>query len=1097
MASYLNGKWSNLNLATNQRRTGNNPYLKGEFTSQFPDKSASDWEQFWPVSSGAGNFITNGGSFANWVTTTNDPNNNDWPRWTLKTDTSEWADQFPDDRTTSRTIYVAYDNSTDTYTGGIGYTKEEAKQGGGNKVIRLEVNNETSGLRGLLKDQKDPSGNPISGHKNVVDALRERRDELRENNRLNEQAEGQRQAAMDSWNQTNVYQPANTYSQQHNSTGQQWRSDSATAYNESLDADDGPRQAAADNANAQGEVAYNYANGLNNWSKSASDWAKGSQTGLYTENRSHIFANNGLRGSLTSFANSINQQAANAGLGVLIDANTISETLNGMKNSYGAYYANERIDSWNGQTDGGTYDLIGQFDNQYYLNQYGDSRGINEKWARAVQYGDPNSPLDPNNDLDVTARFGSIQNLAWYDYSNGGKTDGARGSEASETTQADNYNESWDSKTDAEKATIRDQIFGLTGEGETIEWGTNILDPTSDATVSFLEGKVGELFAAEDLEQQDKFGGLAQDVLKKSVDELRKQQENERQMDIFRGLPGFSEIYDSNKTLVNSLLGDSGIGGYLGMMGVNTRDVASNLEDQIEGITGISNNNAQFNWNRWMEGELKPYYENLDRIEGMREDEAGNKVTYDLTAEEGRQFITKFIDEYITPRFNMSKSMSEFVSYLDTLDEDEQNIFQTQTAMNKLQQTAELSAKQKFNELVNSSDTSVFDADYYFDPTSVLEGATAEELENNYMNVADTLKKYERQRDTVNRDWATAKSNPSSKAGLSGTAAAYSWEQWAYFYGVDINDKNQFAKLHFQVTGAINQFDPAKDIVGFDTVNNYFKDVLLPLVEQEKISLDDAAFMEFVTPEEFATAMLDGIDPLENEEEWKKVLEQFGIENMDASLEEVKEYIKEAFETGEAQAIREGIKYLNERKEEINQETLGVDYIERDPKEILGEEGDIEVGSQAWRDLMISYNLSGDLTYAQATNALLDREEIDAETTNPLYEIFSSNGYAGTQDDFIRDFFPDASREELADLNFVGQALQGGMSLTDISSDPFTAMSQFEGFLGGSDRDLYGVDSDRDFESESNYFDLFPDEEDYASNTGRGIIDSWTGGLFG
>ena len=296
-------------------------------------------------------------------------------------------------------------------------------------------------------------------------------------------------------------------------------------------------------------------------------------------------------------------------------------------------------------------------------------------------------------------------------------------------------------------------------------------------------------------------------------------------MDVFRGLPGFSEIYDSNKTLVNSLLGDSGIGGYLGMLGVNTRDVAKGLEDQLEGVTGISNNNAQFNWDKWMNEELKPYYENLDEVEGMREDEDGNKITYDLTEEEGREFVTKFIDEYITPRFNMSKSMSEFVSYLDTLNDDEQNIFQTQTAMNKLKQSAELSAKQKFNELVNTSDTSVFNTEYYFDPTTVLEGATAEQLEDNYMNVGDTLAKYQRQKETVNRDWATAKSNPSSKAGLTGSAAAYNWEQWAYFYGVDINDKNQFAKLHFQVTGANDGLDPAKDIVGFDTVNNYFNDI--------------------------------------------------------------------------------------------------------------------------------------------------------------------------------------------------------------------------------------------------------------------------------
>ena len=34
MATYANGKWSNLNLATNQRRTGNNPYTKAEYVNR-------------------------------------------------------------------------------------------------------------------------------------------------------------------------------------------------------------------------------------------------------------------------------------------------------------------------------------------------------------------------------------------------------------------------------------------------------------------------------------------------------------------------------------------------------------------------------------------------------------------------------------------------------------------------------------------------------------------------------------------------------------------------------------------------------------------------------------------------------------------------------------------------------------------------------------------------------------------------------------------------------------------------------------------------------------------------------------------------------
>ena len=48
-----------------------------------------------------------------------------------------------------------------------------------------------------------------------------------------------------------------------------------------------------------------------------------------------------------------------------------------------------------------------------------------------------------------------------------------------------------------------------------------------------LEGKVAGIFSEKDLEQQDKFKGLAQDVLKTTIDELRKQQQQEREMDVF------------------------------------------------------------------------------------------------------------------------------------------------------------------------------------------------------------------------------------------------------------------------------------------------------------------------------------------------------------------------------------------------------------------------------------------------------------------------------------------------------------------------------------------------------------------------------------
>ena len=1090
MATYQNGSWKGFGLATDQRRTGNNPYGKNDFVSDFPNKSANDWLQFFPATAGGFNFITNDpeGRYESWTKNVLRPDGGTWPQWTLETDPSKWSSQYPANKTTTKTYYVGFNKKTKEWTG---YVKGKPPQedGIGYKTITVEPGQK--GLDEWLQGQTHKGEQITKGGKSgAKDALRAKRTELEDNQKANQNDLNSRVAAMNSWNYNNVWVPASDYAVAHTEAGAKWRDQEAKAWNESLDADDGPRQQAADSANEAGDKMYTRNNELNKWSDSAIGWAKGTTTGLYTNNRDQIFSPAGQAAGL----NNLVQQG-------IITQDERNSYLNGLKTAYGSYYVDDRIGGpeaiWDGTRDGGTYDLIGQFDKDFYLKEYGDSRGIKNAWYNATKYGDANNIYDPNHDLDVTARYGSLDNYAWYDYSNGGQADGARGSKSKKTKASNKYSESFDDLTDAEQQAIRDGIFGLTGANETIDWAENILDPLADETASFLEGKVAGIFSDKDLEQQDKFKGLAQDVLKTTIDELRKQQQQEREMDVFRGLPGFNEIYGSNKQLVNSLLGDSGIGGYLGMMGVDTRDMAKDLEKGFEDITGIKTSNAEYNWQKWMDETLQPYYEGLEEIEGERLDEDGNKITYDLTSEEGKQFITKFISDYITPRFNMSKSMSEFVSYLDTLDEDEQNIFQTQTAMNKLKQTAEISAKAQFNALKESGDKSKFDYEYYFDPTTTLEGVSEEDLEKNYMNVAETKKKYEAQKAAVNKDWAAAKADGKSKEGIPAHSSNYNWEQWAYFYGVDINNKKQFAKLHYQVAGQ-GKYDPAKDIVSYSTVNEYFNDVLLPMVAEEKISLDDAAFMQFVTPEEFASALLEGIDPTENEEEWKKVLEQFGIDDLDASLDEVKQYIKEAFETGEAQAIREGIKYLNEKKEDINQENLGVDYIERNPKEILGEKGAIEVGSQAWKDLMISYNFDPNLNYEEATNALLDKEDIDADTTNPLYEIFRGNGYEGTEEQFYEQFFPDASDEDLADLNFVGRALQGGMSLEGISDDPFMAMSQFEEFLGGTEGDLYGIeDEDAGDNDNTSYFDLFPDEKDYASSTGRGIIDSWTGGLFG
>ena len=56
-------------------------------------------------------------------------------------------------------------------------------------------------------------------------------------------------------------------------------------------------------------------------------------------------------------------------------------------------------------------------------------------------------------------------------------------------------------------------------------------------------------------------------MLKNTVAEINKARQQEHKYDFYAGMPGFDEIKNFKSTLSNSLLGDSGIGGYLAMAG--------------------------------------------------------------------------------------------------------------------------------------------------------------------------------------------------------------------------------------------------------------------------------------------------------------------------------------------------------------------------------------------------------------------------------------------------------------------------------------------------------------------------------------------------
>ena len=700
----------------------------------------------------------------------------------------------------------------------------------------------------------------------------------------------------------------------------------------------------------------------------------------------------------------------------------------GSKDSLDGFYIKNKLSVWDG-VKYGAQPPVGGFDAKYYR---GIDKSVKRDWNKAKNnkvsgYSVP--------DLDITVRYNNIDTFAQQKYTNAVRNDpSVRGNEAVES-ESEKYTETL---TDADRQRIRDQILGLTDKTEsgdlTINWENDAGVIEAD---SLLESQVGASFDKKELEQQGRFQALATDALRTAAAELKKQRAKEQELDVYRGLPGFNEIYSANSSLVNSILGDSGIGGMLALSGKDVDAIGEDLEKQLEGVTGLSNNSSIYNWQKWFDESLTKRYEDMDEIKGFTD--ADKDKVYQIEQE----FKDKFINEYLKPRFDESKSMSEFISYMDTVDkESEQNIFQTQTALSSLRDFANIRARKFYTQNLENVDSAEFDSKFYFDPFKAASNAN---------KVKDNEALYTKQKEQVGKSWERVKKNPNKKPPNS----EYTWGQWAYYYGYDLNNKDDFAKLHYAVVGKGKGFDPAENVVTDQEVKDYINTSLLPALADEKLNLGDTSFLAFVTPAEFAESVLEGIDPLENKEEWKQVLKTYGFDDQ-ASLEEVKEYIEDAVRTGNAKDIRESIKYLNEKKKKPTQERLGVDYIERDE----------------------------------------DDKDLASDEETAFFQIFKDAGYGGTQEEFFDEFMPDVDRSELISL---GKAAQGGLKLKDVvSDDPFESLANIGGMLGDGGGGLFGSDegssSSKDDDGD-NYFSLFGDEEDdsdYATDTGRSIINDYT-----
>jgi hypothetical protein len=661
----------------------------------------------------------------------------------------------------------------------------------------------------------------------------------------------------------------------------------------------------------------------------------------------------------------------------------------------GAY--TKKVTIWDGSKFG-AQPLTGGFDPEYYEGTGTGQQAI-QKWNEAQQGVNVNGILLP--DLDITARYNQESFLHKY-YTDVGKASGDRGNAPIDANLPKIYEEKL---TDADYQLYRDQVLGLA---------------TEQNPQTVLEGSLGTVLTAKDKQKQQMFGALTQDSLKASLEELKKAKKQESTLSLFRGLPGYDEIFSLNTTLSNSLLGDSGVGGLLSIT-KNTEDVQKSLEKTLGGVTGVNtSNSAVYNWQQWFDNVLLKRYENGLTVQ----DPADAKTQYEID----KEFAGKFISNYLKPRFDTSRSMDEFISYMDVTQKEE-NIFQTQSALDSLRTLADVRAK-AYLDGVQGKAALNFNPEFYFNPGENEQRADA----------------YAKQAAEVSGDWEAAKKGDPF------------WAAEAYRYGIDLNDKAQFAKLHYEVKGAKQGFDAARDVITLKDAQEYIDKSIIPAVAAKEIALGDTAFLKFVTPEEFADKLIEGVSPSENKEEWLKLLEQFGLKDTGQSVDELKNYIVDALRTGAAKDIRESIKYLNEKKKTPSQEELGVSYIER-PE---------------------------------------DKKTTTSPNETQLYKVFKDAGYQGSEDEFYTNFMPDVDRSEQVALTKAGAGSGYNFKGLD-TSDPFASLMSLGSLFEEPSKTTTPTTTtatSKTSSSKSSYFKLFEDEtEDEALNkskTGQQILGEFT-----
>ena len=385
---------------------------------------------------------------------------------------------------------------------------------------------------------------------------------------------------------------------------------------------------------------------------------------------------------------------------------------------------------------------------------------------------------------------------------------------------------------------------------------------------------------------------------------------------------------------------------------------------------------------------------------GELRDRFGNINAVDVDS----QFARDFINDYLRPRFNASKSINEFINFINVEDQF-QNPFQTQTTQDALNNLA-VQRNQEFIDglkpVDDTFDPKFFENPFFDRPVEEQVAADGSRYE----------KKLEFQKEFFATEFKKAQEgdpryiNALLTRGVSVEPSLTT--DGSLVYSID---KAGFARTLFDITrgGLDIEGNPIEldgqrvTFTGFDNpadpdrVSDFKNRELIPSLIQQVERDGTSVFGDFISPDEFAEGALDDLGVGPNTAIGRN-LASAGAED---ELEDIRNALAGVIGGVETIDLRERIKALRDAGEEINQKNLGVDYIERETDKA----GAIGPGAG-------------------------------------LFGIFQQAGFSGTEKEFYETFFPGQSKQEVA-AEFGDFDILSGVN----TSSPQAALASFGSFL--------------------------------------------------